>query len=411
MKNLNISLRNFQFDLYLIVPFFLLIMFGWIMISSASIDYSSNHYGDPLFYFKRHGFYLLISILALIFSFSISINIWEKSGPYLLILSLILLILIIIPGVGYKANNASRWLAIGPFTFQVSEFAKLGLIIYLGNYLVRQHDLVTNKFKGFIFPIIVLIALVTLLLFEPDYGAAVVITATALVMLFLGGVIFWQFNIVLVTLSFLFIGFLFLEEYRVERLYAYLDPWSDQYGQGYQLTQSLIAFGRGEWYGLGLGNSIQKLFYLPEAHTDFIFSIIAEEFGFIGCLITLLLFVIFVTRILIIARFAESLGRSFEAYVSYGIAVVFSFQVIINIGVSTGLFPTKGLTLPFLSYGGSSLLICSIFTGLVLRIYSEISRSEEEYKIKKYGPNGRRDLIDSSFNSASFRKTNFFRGT
>jgi cell division protein FtsW len=410
MKNLNVSAHRPQFDLLLLIPFLLLIMFGWVMISSASFDYASNNYGDPFFYFKRHGFYLIISILAVILSCNIPINLWEKSGPYLLIFSLFLLILILLPGVGYTANHATRWLSFGVFTFQVSEFAKLGLIIYLGNYLVRQHDIVTNKFRGFFNIILMLGMLVTLLLSQPDFGAAVVITATALVMLFLGGVIFWQFNVVIFILSLIFIGFIFLEDYRVERLYAYLDPWSDQFGQGYQLTQSLIAFGRGEWLGLGLGNSIQKLFYLPEAHTDFIFAIIAEEFGFIGCICILFLFFIFIFRILMIARFAEFIGKSFEAYVSYGIAVIFSLQIIINIGVSTGLFPTKGLTLPFLSYGGSSLLVCSIFTGIILRIHKELSLFKKEYKSKKYGQNGGRDLIQSSFKNSTSRKFTVFKG-
>ena len=219
---------------------------------------------------------------------------------------------------------------------------------------------------------IIMMGLVVLLLLEPDFGAVVVLLGAALGMLFLGGVRLWQFILLMAASGAAVVAMVTSSEYRMQRLSAYLDPWADQFGEGYQLTQSLIAFGRGEWFGLGLGNSIQKLFYLPEAHTDFIFAIMAEELGFIGCLLALLIYATLITRMLVIARKAENMGKAFGAYVAYGIAIVFSAQLIINVGVNIGLLPTKGLTLPFLSYGGSSLLVSCVLIALVLRINQEL---------------------------------------
>ena len=370
-----------------------LVSLGLVMICSASMDYASERYGDALFHTRRHLVYIVIASIASVIAFKIPLSIWEKSGPYLLIASFVILILILIPGFGRTANGATRWLALGPFTLQGSEVAKLGVIVYLGNYLVRQHDLVRGHLLGFFIPFLIMSAFVALLIFEPDFGAVVVLSSAALGMLFLGGARVWEFCLSSIGLAIFGFFVISSSDYRMARLYAYLDPWADQFGEGYQLTQSLIAFGRGDWFGLGLGNSIQKLFYLPEAHTDFVFAIMAEELGFVGCLVALFIYVVFIGRILVIARKAESMGKAFGAYVAYGVALVFSAQLIINVSVNIGLLPTKGLTLPFLSYGGSSLLVSCVLAALIMRIYRELMFEEADASVKKYGVRGTRDLL------------------
>ena len=388
---------NSQPDFILLLSTFTLLAIGLVMISSASMDYASQRYGDPFYHTRRHAIYLIIALIAGFIASKVSVELWQRSDKYLLLLSFIILTLIIIPGVGVTANNATRWLAIGPLTLQGSEVAKLGVIVYLGSYLVRQNDLVRSKWSGFLNPMAIMMVMVVLLIKEPDFGAVVVLMSAALGMLFLGGVRLWQFIITLVGVGGLCVVLVMSSQYRMQRLYSYLDPWSDQFGDGYQLTQALIAFGRGEWFGLGLGDSIQKLFYLPEAHTDFIFAILAEELGFIGCLLVLSIYVVLIGRILFIARKAESMSQSFSAYVAYGVSIVFSAQLFINVGVNIGLLPTKGLTLPFLSYGGSSLLVSCVLIGLVLRIHQELTAEQGSLRVKKYGTKSYRSLVGNNY--------------
>lgn len=388
---------NSQPDFILLLSTFTLLAIGLVMISSASMDYASQRYDDPFYHTRRHAIYLIIALIAGFVASKVSVELWQRSDKYLLLLSFIILTLIIIPGVGVTANNATRWLAIGPLTLQGSEVAKLGVIVYLGSYLVRQNDLVRSKWSGFLNPMAIMMAMVVLLIKEPDFGAVVVLMSAALGMLFLGGVRLWQFIITLVGVGGLCVVLVMSSQYRMQRLYSYLDPWSDQFGDGYQLTQALIAFGRGEWFGLGLGDSIQKLFYLPEAHTDFIFAILAEELGFIGCLLVLSIYVVLIGRILFIARKAESMSQSFSAYVAYGVSIVFSAQLFINVGVNIGLLPTKGLTLPFLSYGGSSLLVSCVLIGLVLRINQELTAEQGSLRVKKYGTKSYRSLVGNNY--------------
>ena len=388
---------NSQPDFILLLSTFTLLSIGLVMISSASMDYASQRYDDPFYHTRRHAIYLIIALIAGFIASKVSVELWQRSDKYLLLLSFIVLTLIIIPGVGVTANNATRWLAIGPLTLQGSEVAKLGVIVYLGSYLVRQNDLVRSKWSGFLNPMAIMMAMVVLLIKEPDFGAVVVLMSAALGMLFLGGVRLWQFIITLFGVGGLCVVLVMSSQYRMQRLYSYLDPWSDQFGDGYQLTQALIAFGRGEWFGLGLGDSIQKLFYLPEAHTDFIFAILAEELGFIGCLLVLSIYVVLIGRILFIARKAESMSQSFSAYVAYGVSIVFSAQLFINVGVNIGLLPTKGLTLPFLSYGGSSLLVSCVLIGLVLRIHQELTAEQGSLRVKKYGTKSYRSLVGTNY--------------
>ena len=402
---------NSQPDFILLLSTFALLALGLVMISSASMDYASQRYGDPFYHTRRHAVYLIIALTAGFIASKISVDLWQQSDKYLLLLSFIILILIIIPGVGITANNSTRWLAVGPLTLQGSEVAKLGVIVYLGSYLVRQNDLVKSKLSGFIYPMIIMMLMVMLLMKEPDFGAVVVLMSAALGMLFLGGVRLWQFIITLTCVAGLLAMLVMSSQYRMQRLSTYLDPWSDQFGDGYQLTQSLIAFGRGEWFGLGLGGSIQKLFYLPEAHTDFIFAIMAEELGFVGCVTALGIYVLLISRILFIARKAESMGKAFSAYVAYGISIVFSAQLFINVGVNIGLLPTKGLTLPFLSYGGSSLLVSCILIGLVLRIHQELNAEQGGIRVKKYGTKSYRSLVAKNYsNEAALARSSSVSG-
>ena len=263
------------------------------------------------------------------------------------------------------------------------------IILYLAGYLVRRQDEVREEWKGFIKPMVVLFAVTILLMLEPDFGATVVTLCTAFGMIFLAGVRLWQFALVIMAALAALVVLVVSEPYRLKRLTAYTDPWADQFDTGYQLTQSLIAFGRGEWFGVGLGNSIQKMFYLPESHTDFVFAIFAEEFGFIGAMCLIGLFCLLIARVLLIARRAERQHQMFSAFVAYGIALMISGQVFINIGVNIALLPTKGLTLPFLSYGGSSLIVCCALLAMVFRIDQELGASKQS-TLEKGSTEGRK---------------------
>jgi cell division protein FtsW len=289
--------------------------------------------------------------------------------------SIILLVLVLIPGVGHTVNGATRWLNFGLFTFQVSEIAKLFLIIYLSGYLLRRGDEVKTNTMGFVKPMLILAVASGLLVLEPDFGAAAVLLMTGLGLIFLGGVRFIQF-LLFVAGTLCIMGLLAVSSpYRLARITSFLDPWADPFNSGFQLTQSLIAIGSGGWFGAGLGGSVQKLFYLPEAHTDFLYAIYAEEFGFVGQLCLITVFGLFAWRCFAIARLALLREQAFGAYLAYGVGLLITLQAIINIGVNMGALPTKGLTLPFVSYGGNSILSMSFAVGLVLRVYLECNHA------------------------------------
>ena len=348
-----------------------LVVVGFIAMTSASIEFAARQYGDAFFFAKRYGFYLTLASILGLMTYQVPMDTWRKYSWLLLLGGFVALALVLIPGIGREVNGSRRWLAFGPLTLQVSEFVKLSVVLYLAGYLVRRHEEVKSKFAGFVKPMAVVAMVTLLLMMEPDFGATVVTVGTALAMLFLAGVKMVQFLAVIGASVAVLTATVMVSPYRMKRLTAFTDPWADQFNSGYQLTQSLIAFGRGEWSGIGLGNSVQKLFYLPEAHTDFVYAIWAEEFGFIGAMFLLALFCFFIARILRIGRDAELKGLPFNGFVAYGIAIMLAAQVFINIGVNTGLLPTKGLTLPFISYGGSSLLICVIMAAMVARISQE----------------------------------------
>lgn len=354
-----------------------LLLVGLVAITSASIEYAEWHFQNAWYHSQRHFVYLILGITVAAVCYSVRTEFWQSSGWWWLFVALALLILVLIPGVGREVNGSQRWLPLGPFTLQPSEFAKLAVVVYLAGYMVRREHEVRNQWQGFLKPMTVLFATTLLLMIEPDFGATVIVAATAFGMLFLAGVKVGHFMVVVLGAIGALLVLVVSEPYRVKRLTAYTDPWADPYDTGFQLTQSLIAFGRGEWTGVGLGNSVQKLFYLPEAHTDFVFSIWAEETGFIGAVAVIALFAALIGRIFWTGLRAIRADNAFGAYICYGVALVFSGQAFVNMGVSSGLLPTKGLTLPFVSYGGSSLLVCCAMLGLVLRIDRDIRKPQK----------------------------------
>lgn len=345
---------------------------GLVMVASASISIAAREISDPLHYFWRQSVYLGFALSVGAITLGIATPVWRRLGPVLLLLGIVLLVLVLVPGIGREVNGSSRWMKFGVANLQPSELMKLFLVIYLSGYLVRRTEEVRSRLGGFLKPVVLLSIIAALLLLEPDYGATVVLFATALGMMFLAGVPLMIFLVwVLVTISF-FACLVLAAPYRLERLLIFMNPWSDPYGSGFQLTQALIAIGRGEWFGVGLGASVQKLFYLPEAHTDFLFAVLAEELGLLGVLSVISLFAFIVIRAMRIGARAEKLGNPFCAYLAYGIGLLIALQSVINIGVNMGVLPTKGLTLPLMSYGGSSLVVSCLSVALLLRIDHEL---------------------------------------
>jgi len=360
--------RGIDIDFPLLAGCLALLGLGLVMIASASSEVAAAQSGNPLYHMIRHLVYLAIGTGAALATLLVPMALWQRYSGTLLLVAVVLLILVLLPGIGREVNGAKRWIGFGIFNLQPSELAKLFSVMFIAGYLVRRQEEVREKLTGFIKPMLVLGPIAALLLAEPDFGATVVLVGAAIAMLFLGGVNLLRF--IPLASAVLALGVLVMtsQSYRLARLTNFVDPWADQYGAGYQLSQALIAFGRGEWFGVGLGNSVQKQFYLPEAHTDFVFAVLAEELGMVGALITVALFVFVSVRALYIGLWAEKAKQFFSAYVAYGLAFLWIGQVLINIGVNVGLLPTKGLTLPFLSYGGSSLVICCISLALLLRI-------------------------------------------
>lgn len=362
------------YDIWLVLAVAGLMIVGLMMVASSSVMISTKYFHQPFHFLIRQVAYLSVGLILAVVCMRVDSTFWEKlSGPLLLICFL-LLILVLIPGIGRLVNGSRRWLALGPIGIQVSELAKFTMILYISGYLVRQQQTLNQSVLGFIKPMIVLAIVSVLLLAEPDFGATVVISGTVMAMLFLTGVkIRYYLGLVLGVggcLAVLAVS----SPYRLARLTAFLNPWADQFNSGYQLTQSLIAFGRGGWTGIGLGDGIQKLFYLPEAHTDFVFAVLAEELGLFGILLVLALYSILVIRGLTIGFNGYTQGRLFAAYTAYGLTFWLGLQAAINMGVNAGLLPTKGLTLPFLSYGGASMVVNCMVVALLLRIDYENRR-------------------------------------
>ena len=348
-----------------------LLSLGLVMVASASVSIADRNFSNPFYYFQRQLVFVGIGLIAAAVVYRIRLVQWEKSGVALLGFALFLLVLVLIPGVGKTINGSTRWISIGIINLQVSEVVKLFLLIYVAGYLVRHGEEVRTTLRGFIKPMLMVGLAGLLLLMEPDFGSTVVIMGTVLAMTFLGGVRFLQFASFMTLFGVSAMMLIVSSPYRMERLTSFMNPWADPFDTGFQLTQSLIAIGTGGWLGTGLGGSVQKLFYLPESHTDFLFAVLSEELGFVGVCFVIVMFTILFFRIFKIGLQAEKSGNRFAAYVAYGVGVWLALQAVINMGVNMGLMPTKGLTLPLMSYGGSSLVVCCMAIGLLLRIHCE----------------------------------------
>jgi cell division protein FtsW len=349
---------------------------GTVMVGSASIALADRDTGEPLYFLIRHLGALGLGCVGAWLAATIPTEAWYRLNGLFLIAGIALLGLVLMPNIGETVNGSARWLAIGPLRVQASEPARLCLLMYLAAYAVRHHRDLTSGFIGFLKPMAIIAFACVLLLAEPDFGAAVVLTATSLGVLFVAGARLRDFTVA-VAVAGAALGALALSSaYRVERLTAFLDPWEDPFASGFQLTNSLIAIGRGEWLGVGLGASVQKLFYLPEAHTDFVFAVLAEELGLAGSTLVIGLFALIVYRAIMLGQRALAAGMPFQGLLSTGVGVMLALEAGINIGVNTGLLPTKGLTLPLISYGRSSAVVTLVALGLLLRVYFEVQDAE-----------------------------------
>jgi len=371
------SQKNYRLPIYdynLFWAALILLGLGLVMVYSSSVDSAaasklSNY--ESYYYLVRQSIYILLGFILGYICFLIPIYFWQRTAPYLFILGLILLFIVLIPGIGREVNGSRRWISLIFFNFQPSEIVKLFTIMYASDYVLRKSKQMRTIIKGFLPMLGVIVLTGFLLLLEPDFGALAVITLIAMGILFLGGLTYKIFFSLLIFAPISIYFLIISSPYRMERIVGFLDPWSDPFGKGYQLTHSLIAFGRGEIFGVGLGGSVEKLQYLPEAHTDFILAVLGEEFGFVGVTFVIVLFAYLVLRMFGIAKESIQNKKYFAALMAQGVGLWFGFQGIINMGVNLGLFPTKGLTLPLLSYGGSSILMNMIALAIVLKIDHE----------------------------------------
>ncbi len=366
-----------EYDEILVWIILSLLSIGLVMVYSASAATAeaSKFTGfRSEYYLLRHGLYILVGITAGAIAFQVSLDDWQKLAPYLFLLGVLLLVLVLIPGIGREVNGSRRWLSLLGINLQPSELMKLFVVLYAADYTVRKGAVKNSFGKAFLPMFAVMVLVGGLLLLEPDMGALVVICIIAMCILFLGGFNLKVFLGLAIALPLVFAALVLSSPYRMQRVIGFMDPWADPYGKGYQLSHALIAFGRGEWFGVGLGGSVEKLFYLPEAHTDFLLAVIAEELGFVGVCTVILLFAGLLIRTFVIGRQAVMLDRQFAALVAQGIAVWLGMQAMINIGVNMGVLPTKGLTLPFLSFGGSGLVVNCIAAAILLRIDFESRR-------------------------------------
>jgi len=369
-------------DPWVLIPALFLLSIGIVMVGSASIAVAESQGVSSNYYLLRHLIYVFLGVMLALLFRVISIDYLERASRPMLLLSALALVMVLVPGIGHTVNGSTRWIRLGFVNFQVVEAVKLMVIIYLAGYLARKAGLVQTRFFDTLKPLIFAGFLSLILLLQPDMGSAAVITAIVAGMVWLAGAA-WRHIFVLGLLTLPAFGYAAMEPYRLRRIVSFMDPWSDPYASGFQLTQALIAVGRGELFGVGLGASIQKLFYLPEAHTDFIFAVLAEEFGLGGVIVVLALFLLLVTRIMVIGVMAHRLDKPFSGFLAYGIGIWIGLQAMISVGVNLGVLPTKGLTLPLISSGGSSMLMTLLALGLVLRIKYELDRSNGVQHLRK----------------------------
>ena len=362
----------YRYDGALILVVTVLLGIGVVMVASASTSIAAQAFGDPLAYFWRQSIHVVVAVVALVVAARCPVRFWERAGPTLMIAGVVLLGLVLIPGIGRTVNGSTRWLGFGAFNVQPSELAKLFLVIYLAGDFVRREHKIRSARLGVFKPLAALVVLSVLLIFEPDHGAIFVLSATVFAMLFLAGVPLARYAALAGTAAVALVATVLLsKEYVIARLTSFIEPFADPYGSGFQLTQALIAIGRGGWFGVGLGEGVQKLLYLPEAHTDFLFAVLAEEFGLVGTVTILGLYTFLVLRALAIGESAAQAQSWFAAYTAYGIGLLLGLHAFVNIGVNIGLLPTKGLTLPLMSYGGSSLVVSAVSIGILIRIDHE----------------------------------------
>jgi cell division protein FtsW len=360
-----------EYDQALLWTALLLLSLGIVMVYSASIAIAeaSRVTGyQPAYFLVRQALYIGVGVCAGFVAFQLPLSAWQRAAPWLFLLGAVLLVLVLIPGIGREVNGSRRWLSLYFVNLQPSELMKLFVVVYAADYAVRKAAHLDSLRRGFLPMLVVMLVIGALLLLEPDFGAFVVIAVIAMGILFLGGMHWKLFAGLMALLVAGFLALIVLSPYRLQRVAGFMDPWADPFGRGYQLSHALIAFGRGEWLGVGLGASIEKLFYLPEAHTDFLLAVIAEELGFIAVAAILTAFIWIVARAFAIGRRAYALERLFPALVAQGIGLWIGVQAIINIGVNTGMLPTKGLTLPLLSYGGSAIVATCCALAVLLRI-------------------------------------------
>ena len=360
-----------ELDPLLLWPALALLLTGLVMVYSASIATAegSRFTGNQSMYFLvRHGVFLCVGLVAGLMAFQIPLRLWQQAAPWLFVGGVALLVLVLIPHVGRSVNGAQRWIGLGPINLQPSELMKLAAVLYAADYTTRKLDDMASFRKGFVPMAVVMVLVGALLLREPDFGAFVVIVSIAVGILFLGGINARLFGGLIVIMAIAFVILIWSSPYRRERIFGFMDPWQDAFGKGYQLSHALIAFGRGEWLGVGLGASVEKLFYLPEAHTDFLLAVIAEELGFVGVCAVVGLFALLVQRCFAIGRQALVLGRVYAGLVAQGVGIWLGVQGFINMGVNMGLLPTKGLTLPLMSFGGSGIVANCLALGVLLRV-------------------------------------------
>jgi len=359
-----------------------LAVIGAVMVASASISLADRDVGEPFFYLYRHLGALGLGLLGVLVAVTVPTDVWFRLHWLALLICVAVLALVLMPSFGDTVNGSTRWLTLGPIGFQASEPARLCLLVYLASYAVRHYRDLESSFMGFMKPMLIVAGVCMLLLAEPDYGATVVVTATCLGVLFMAGARLRDFSLIALAATAVLASLALTTPYRLERLTAFLKPWDDPFDSGFQLTQSLIAIGRGQWWGVGLGESVQKLFYLPEAHTDFVFAVLAEELGFAGSTMVIVLFCLLIYRAMQMGQAALKAGMPFQGLLSTGIGLMLGIEAMINMGVNTGLLPTKGLALPLMSYGRSSTVVTLVALGLLMRIYYEL-RVVEQQPLKK----------------------------
>lgn len=372
-KTKSSAIKPGSIDPTLLLVCFSLLSIGFLMVTSASLHLGVKMANDISHYpYKQFGHIVAGLLFAAVIG-QISMRRWEQWGQSLFIIGILLLLVVLIPGVGVKVNGSIRWLSIAGFRIQVSEVVKFISVIYIAGYVTRHADHVRQSAYGLLKPLMLFSVACVLLLLEPDFGSAVVILIIAMGMMFLGGARISQFIVLLALVSALAVMLVYVSPYRLARVLSFRDPWADAKNTGFQLTQALISFGRGEFFGVGIGNGIQKLFYLPEAHTDFLFSVLGEELGLAGVMVIICLFATLLIRAFAIGEQAEKNDDKFSALVAYGLGIWFGFQSFVNMGVNMGMLPTKGLTLPLMSYGGGSMVVMCGSIAVLFRIQYEVT--------------------------------------